>query len=84
MKNLSKSKMSKNNKSGSLTYIQNIWAIKKPIFLIFDAKKIFYYLRQVFIKALILQHFDFKYYIQIASDILDYAIGKVLSKLSTN
>ena len=45
--------LSKNNKSKNLIYILNIKAIRKPIFLIFNAKKIFNYLRQTFFKALI-------------------------------
>ena len=53
----------KNKKSKNLIYISNIGAIKKPNFLIFDAKKTFNYLQLAFIKALILQHFDLKSYI---------------------
>ena len=41
----------------------NVEATKKTIFLISNAKKDFNYLKQGFIKALILQHFDFEYYI---------------------
>ena len=46
--------LSKNNKSKNLTYISNIGAIRKSIFLTSNAKKIFNYLKQVFIKAPIL------------------------------
>ena len=46
--------LSKNNKFRNSTYISNIEAIKKPIFLTFDAKKAFNYLRQAFIKVSIL------------------------------
>ena len=45
--------LSKNNKSRNLTYMPNIRAIKKRIFLIPNAKKIFNYLQLMFIKALI-------------------------------
>ena len=53
-KNLSKSKKLKNVKFQNLTYMPNIRAMRKPIFLIYDAKKIFNFLWLVFIKALIL------------------------------
>ena len=36
-----------------------------------------------FIEALILRHFDSKYYIWIETDVLDYAIGGVLSQLAS-
>ena len=52
--NFSKSNKLKNNKSKNLTYILNIKITKKPIFLTFNIKKIFNYLQQAFIKALIL------------------------------
>ena len=45
---------SKNNKSRYLNRVPNIRAMKKPTFLTFNAKKIFYYLKQAFIKASIL------------------------------
>ena len=43
----------KNNKSKNLTYMLNIEVTEKPTFLFFNAKKIFNYLKQAFIKALI-------------------------------
>ena len=43
----------KNNKSRNSTYVINIKAIEKPIFLIFNVKKIFNYFGQAFIKTLI-------------------------------
>ena len=43
--------------------MRNIGATKKLIFIISNAKKAINYLKQAFIKALILQHFDLKYYI---------------------
>ena len=52
-KNLSKK--SKNVKSEIQTYIG---AIREPIFLTSGAKKAFNQLKQTFIKALILQHFN--------------------------
>ena len=53
----------KNKKSRNLMYILNIGAIKKPNFLIFDAKKVFNYLQLAFVKVLIFQHFDLKSHI---------------------
>ena len=58
----------KNSKFEKSTYIPNIRAIGKPIFLTPDTKKSFNHLRQAFIKALILQHFDLEYYIWIETD----------------
>lgn len=49
--NLSKSKNLQNNKSENQTYIPNIKAILKPIFLILNVKKIFNFFKQVFIKV---------------------------------
>ena len=46
--------ISKNNNSSKLTYIPNIEAISKSIFLILNAKKVFNYFRQVFTKVFIL------------------------------
>ena len=57
---------------------------KNSIFLIFYAKKFFNYLKQTFIKVSILSQFDFKSYIQIKTNVLDYIIGKLLSQLNTN
>ena len=67
------------NLSKNLMYMLNIGTIKKPIFLTPNAKKIFNYLREIFIKAIILQYFNLKSHIQIKTDVLGYAIGKVLS-----
>ena len=55
--------LSKNNKSRNLICIPNIKAIKKLTFLNPNAKKIFNYLKQTFIKGPILQHFDLKSHI---------------------
>ena len=74
----------KNNKSRNLTYILNIRAIKKLIFLIPNTKKAFNHLKQAFIKTLIFQYFGLKYYIQIKINALKYIINKVLSQLNLN
>ena len=39
-------------------------------------------LREVFVKALILYHFELKYYIRVETDISSYAIGGVFSRLT--
>ena len=51
------------NSAQNLTYVPNIGAIKELIFLTLNAKKIFNYLKQAFIKILIFQHFDLESYI---------------------
>lgn len=63
VKNLSKFKELKNNQSNNLTYISNIKAMKKSIFLIFNINKIFNCLKQIFIIAFIFQYFNLKCYI---------------------
>lgn len=52
--NLSKSRKSKNNKSRNLTYVLITQAMKKSTFLTPSTRKVFNFLRQIFIKALIL------------------------------
>ena len=77
-KNLSKSKKSKNTKSG----IQmRIGATGEPTFLTPGAREAFNQLRQAFTEALILRHFDPKCHIRIKTDASGYAIGGVLSQL---
>ena len=48
------------------------------------AKQAFTQLRQAFTKALILRHFDPKYHIRIETDTSGYAIGEVLSQLTSD
>ena len=64
-----------------MTHVPNIKLTKKPIFLTFNAKKTFNYLRQAFIKTLIFQYFDPKSHIWIKTDISSYTIDRVLSQL---
>ena len=45
------SNKSKNNKSKKLIYMLNIEAIRKSTFLNLNGKKVFNYLRQIFIKT---------------------------------
>ena len=54
------------------------------VFLITDAKRAFIKLRQTFIKAPILNHFDSERYIRIETGVLGYAIGRVLSQLTSD
>ena len=70
------------NLSKKSTFIPNIGAIREPNFLTPIAKKIFNHLRLVFIKALILRHFNPESYIRIKTDVSDHAIGGVLSQLN--
>ena len=84
MRNLFKSRNLKNNKSGNLMHVPTIKAMGKLIFLTPEAKEIFNYLKQSFIKALILRHFDLKSHIRIETDASGYAIGGVLSQLSSD
>ena len=76
------SSKSKNKKSRKLTFMPNIRAIEKPNFLTSDAKKAFNHLRLAFIKAWILWYFDLESHIQIKTNELGYAIGRILSQLN--
>lgn len=58
--------------------------ILSELFLIFGAKASFTKLRQVFIKVLILNHFDLERYIQIQTDASGYMIGATLRRLVVN
>ena len=73
---------SKNNKFRNLTHMLNIRNMQELIFLTSNAKKIFNYLRQVFIKSLILWYFDPKSHIQIKINASSYAIAWVLTQLN--
>ncbi len=53
-------------------------------FLTPEAKKAFIYLRKAFIKTLILRHFDIKCHIRIKTDASGYAIGGVLSQMTSD
>ena len=75
-KNSSKSKKSKNENSTC------IGATGGPIFLNPNAKKAFNRLRQAFIEAPILRHFDPECHIRTYAS--GYAMGGVLSQLSTD
>lgn len=53
----------------------------RPGFLTSRARWVFAELRQVFIKMLILYHFDAEYYIRVEINISDYTISGALSQL---
>ena len=53
-------------------------------FLTSGARKAFTKLRQAFIKAPILHHFDPEHHIQVETDVSGYAIGEVLSQLTSD
>lgn len=52
-------------------------------FLISKASLVFTQLMKTFTKILIIYYFDSKCHIRIQTDAIDYAIGGVLSKLTT-
>ncbi len=53
-------------------------------FLTLKAKKTFIYLQKAFTETLILRHFDPKCHIRIETDVLEYAMGGVLSQITLN
>ena len=67
---------------------KNLSKSKKTVrsldFLTLGAKLAFTKLRQAFLKALILHHFDLERYIWIETDVSGYAIGGVFSQLSSD
>ena len=77
-RNLSKSKKSK---SGIQTLIG---ATGEPTFLTPGAREAFNQLRQAFTEAPILRHFDPECHIRIETDASGYAIGGVLSQLTSD
>ena len=56
--------------------------IKAISYLTPNARQAFIQLRQAFIEAPILQHFDPKYYIRIETDMSSYVISGILSQLT--
>ena len=59
-----------------------IGATGEPTFLTLGAKEVFNQLKPVFIKALILWHFDPECHIWIETDASSYVIERVLSQLT--
>ncbi len=48
------------------------------------AKKAFIYLQKFFTKTPIFRYYDSEYYIRIETDVLGYAIGRVLNQMTSN
>ena len=67
-----------------MIHISDIEAMKEFIFPIPNNKKIFKYLKQTFIKVLILQFFDLECNIWIKINTSNYFIDRVLSQLNLN
>ena len=57
--------------------------VEEPSFPTHNARQAFTQLIQAFTKALILQHFDSKQQIQIETNVFSYAIGSVLSQITS-
>ena len=74
-------------KAQNLSKSKNSSKSKKIVgldFLTLGAKLAFIKLKQVFLKAPILYHFDLEHHIRIETDSLGYAIGGVLSQLTSD
>ena len=66
---------------------KNLSKSKKMVgsdFLIPGVRLVFTKLRQAFVKAPILYHFDLKHYIRIETDTSNYTISKVFSQLTSD
>ena len=66
---------------------KNLSKSKKTVrsdFLTFRARLAFAKLRQVFVKALILHHFDSERHIRIETDVSSYTISGILSQLTSD
>ena len=64
--------------------MKSVHDLEKPKFLTSKAKEAFNCLRQAFTKAPIFRHFDPECHIRIETDASGYAIGGVLSQLTSN
>ena len=74
-------------KAQNLSKSKNSSKSKKMVgsnFFTLGAKLVFTKLRQAFFKAPILHHFDLERHIRIETDVSGYAIGRVLSQLTSN
>ena len=80
-RNLSKSKKSKDAKSGIQTCLG---ATGEPTFQTPDVRETFNQLRQAFSEARILRYFDLECHIQIEIEASGYVIEGVLSQLTSN
>lgn len=58
--------------------------IQSRLFFTSKAKDAFTQLRQALIKALILNNFDLEHHIQIETNVFGYAIGAILSQVTSD
>ena len=72
------------NSSKSKNLAKSKKTVRCSDFLTLGAKLAFTELRQAFLKALILHHFNPERYIRIEIDVSGYAIGRVLSQLTSD
>ena len=70
-------------KSAKSDFTKLVRGAEEPSFPTFNARQAFTQLRQAFTKAPILRHFDPKRYIRIETDTSGYAIGGVLSLMTS-
>ena len=78
---MAKSKKWIRTKKAEASRVRNL-SSQSGAFLTTETRRAFTELRQAFIEALILNHFDSKRHIQIEIDALGYAIGGILSQLT--
>ena len=71
-------------KSAKSKKMKSVHDLEKLKFLTSEAKEAFNRLRQTFIEAPILRHFDLECHIRIETNASGYAIGRVLSQLTLN
>ena len=64
-------------------FIKPVRGAEEPSFLTLDTRRAFTELRQVFTEASILRHFDLECHIRIKTDASSYAIGGVLSQMTS-
>ena len=70
-------------KSAKSDFTKPMRRAKEPSFLTLDARQAFTQLRQAFTEALIFRHFDSERHIRIETDASSYAIGGVLSQMTS-
>ena len=70
-------------KSAKSNFIKPVREAEEPSFLTPDARRAFTQLRQAFTEAPILRHFDPERHIRIETDASGYAIGGVLSQMTS-
>ncbi len=79
---MAKSKKWIHAKKAEASRAQNLG--QSDFFLTVDARRAFTELKQAFVEAPILNHFDPKHHIWIMTDASDYAIGGILSQLTSD